>query len=244
MLNYHLIRINLFPYYSKNNSVELPQDITLAPCSTRVLTRIAKDQDKHLSRKETSLRLHENFFDSGIYNYHVYCSHDESNYPLMLNNPNPNSIVIKMGILGYTLLDCTQETTEMMTVIDNVVFIEFVKASDPEMNNNLQLCSTESDIHSSTEIHSRNKFSGRTVSHDELATDFSNEVKPLQLRIAKMARDDKRKQFDEKFFSEFSLLNQHFKKYIDFSKSYFTDSELQHLWRVLIENSDVFLRIT
>ena len=38
----------LFPYFSQVNSVELSQDITIAPHSARVLTLIAKDEDKHL----------------------------------------------------------------------------------------------------------------------------------------------------------------------------------------------------
>ena len=41
----------LFPYFSQVNSVELSQDLTIAPYSTRVLTLIAKDEDKHLFRK-------------------------------------------------------------------------------------------------------------------------------------------------------------------------------------------------
>ena len=63
--------------------------------STRVVTPIAKDKDKHLFRKETSFRLDENVLDTENYTYHIYCSHDESKYPLMLNNPNPNSITIR-----------------------------------------------------------------------------------------------------------------------------------------------------
>ena len=61
----------------------------------------------------------------------------------MLNNPNPTSIITRKGILGYTFLDCTQQTTQMMSVIDNVAFIEFVRASDPKMNNDLHRCSIE-----------------------------------------------------------------------------------------------------
>ena len=45
-----------FPYFSQVNSVELSQDLTIAPYSTRVLTLIAEDKDKHLVRKETSFR--------------------------------------------------------------------------------------------------------------------------------------------------------------------------------------------
>ena len=111
------------------NSVELLQDLTLAPYSTRVLTLTAKDEEKHLFRRGTSFPLHKTVLETGICTYHVYCSHDESKYPLMLNNPNPNSITIKKGILGYTLLVCSQETTQTMSVIDNVAIIDFVKPS-------------------------------------------------------------------------------------------------------------------
>ena len=75
------------------NSVELSQDLSIAPYSTRVLTLISKDEYKHLFRKGTSFRLHRNDPDTGIYTYHMYCSHDESKFSLMLNNTNPNSSV-------------------------------------------------------------------------------------------------------------------------------------------------------
>ena len=233
-----------FPYFSQVNSVELSQDLTIAPYSTRVLTLIAKDEDKQLFRKGTSFRLHRNVLDTGIYTYHVYCSQDESKYPLMLNNPNPNGITIRKGILGYTLLDCTQETTQTMSVIDNVAFIGFVKAFDSELNNDMHVCSTEPYIYSLTEIDSRNKLSEMAVSQNELAADFSNEVKSLQPQMPKLACDIKRKKLNEKFFSEFSPTEQTFLKNFDFSESDITDSELQYLLRVLIENNDVFSKFT
>ena len=226
------------------NSVELSQDLTIAPYSSRVLTLIAKDEDKHLFRKGTSFRLHKIVLDTGIYTYHVYCTHDESKYPLMLNNPNPKSITIKNGILGYTLLDCTQETTQTMSVIGNVAFIDFVKAFDSELNNDMHVCSTEPYIYSLIEIDSRNKLSEIAASQNELATDFSDELKSLQPQMPKLACDIKRKQLNQKFFSEFSPTEQTFVKNFDFSESDITDSELQHLLRVLIENNDVFCKFT
>ena len=232
------------PYFSQVNSVELSQDLTIAPYSTRVLTIIAKDEDKHLFRKGTSFRLHRNVLDTGIYTYHVYCSLDESKYPLMLNNPIPNSITIRKGILGYTFLDFFQETTQTMSVIDNVAFIDFVKAFDSELNNDMHICSTEPYIHSLTENDSRNKRSEMAMSQNELATDFPNEVKSLQPQMPKLACDIKRKKLNEKFFSEFSPTEQTFLKSFDFSESDITDSELQHLSRVLIQNNDVFSKFT
>ena len=86
---------NLFVNHSQENTIDLSQGLTLAPYSTRVMTLIAKDADNHLLRKGPSFRLHKNVLDLGIYTYHVYCSHDDSMYPLMLDNPNPNSITIK-----------------------------------------------------------------------------------------------------------------------------------------------------
>ena len=133
----------LFPKFSKVNSVELSDDLTIAPYSTRVLTLIAKDEDKHLFRKGTSLRLQRNVLDTGIYTYHVFCSRNESKIALMLNNKNPNGITTKKCILGYTLLHCTQETTQMVRVIDNVVLGNFVKVFDSELNNDMHVCSTE-----------------------------------------------------------------------------------------------------
>ena len=78
-----------FPYYSKVNSVELPQDITISPYSTRVLKLIAKDEDKHFFQRGKSFRLHKNILDTGFYTYRANCPHDDSKYPLMLNTPNP-----------------------------------------------------------------------------------------------------------------------------------------------------------
>ena len=134
--------------------------------------------------------------------------------------------------------------TQMMSVIDNVAFIAVFTASDPEMNNDLNLCSTEPYVDPLKEIGSRNKLSGMTVSQDETATDFSNEVKSLQPRISKMVCDVIRKQLDEKFFPEFSPIEQTFLKNFDFSVSDITDSELQHSLRVLNKNNDVFSKFT
>ena len=122
----------------------------------------------------------------------------------MLNNPNPNSITNKKGILGYSRLDYTQETTQMMSVIDNVAFIDSVKAFDSEVNNDMHVSSIEPYNCSLTEIDSRKKLSELALSQNELATDFSNEVKSLQPRMPKFACDTKRKQLNEEFFSELS----------------------------------------
>ena len=80
----------------------------------------------------------------------------------------------------------------------------------------------------------RKKRSGLTVSQDELATDFSNEVKLLQPRTAKIARDVKRRQIDDNFLSEFIFIDKTFLKLFEFSVSDTTDSEPQHILRVLI----------
>ena len=162
----------------------------------------------------------------------------------MLSNPSPNSVTDKKGILRYTLLDCTQETTQTMSVIDNVAFIDFLKAFDSKLNNDMHVCSTEPYIYSSTGIDSRNKLSEKAVSQNELAMDFSDEVKSLQPQMPKLECDTKRKQLNEKFFSEFSPTEQTFLKNFDFSESDNTDGELQLLLRVLIKNNDVFSKIT
>ena len=137
----------------------------------------------------------------------------------MLNKPNPKSITIKKGILGYTLLDCTQETTQTMSMIDNVDFIDFARAFDSQLNNDMHICSTEPYIYSLTEIDSRHKLSEMAVSQNELATDFSNEVKFLQPRMPNLACDTKRKQLKEKFFSEFSPTERIILKNFDFCES-------------------------
>ena len=41
-----------FPYFSQVISVQLSQDLTIAPYSTRVLTFMAKDEDKRCSERE------------------------------------------------------------------------------------------------------------------------------------------------------------------------------------------------
>ena len=124
----------------------------------------------------------------------------------MLNNPN--SITIKKGIFGYTHLDCTQETNQTMSVIDNVAFMDFVKAFDSELNNDMHVCSTEPHICPLTEIDSRNKLSEMAVSQNELATDFFDEIESLQPRKPKLAYDIKRKPLNEKFFLSLVLLNE------------------------------------
>ena len=99
--------------------------------------------------------------------------------------------------------------TQTMTAIDNVAFIDFVKALDSELNNDMHVCSTEPYIYSLTKIGSRNKLSEMAVPQTELATDFSNEVKSLQPRMPKLACDTKRKQLSEKFFLSSVLQNKH-----------------------------------
>ena len=181
--------------------------MTIALYSTQDLTFLAKDEDKLLFRKGTSFRLHKNLLQTGIYTYHVYCSHDESRYPLLPKNPNPNSLTIKKGILGYDLFDCTQETTQTMIVVDNVAFLDFVKAFDSELENDMHVYSTEPYIFPSTENDSQNRVSETAVSQNDLATDFSSEEKSQQPRMPKLAGDTKRKQLDEKFFLTSIQLN-------------------------------------
>ena len=219
-----------FPYFSQVNSVELSQDLTNAPYWTRVLTLIAKDEDKRLLRKGTSFRLHKNVLDTGIYTYHVYCSHDESKYPLMLNNPNPNCITIKMGILGHTLFDCTQESTQTMSVIDNAEFIDFVKAFDSDLNYDMHVCSTEPYIYSLTEIDSRNKLSAMAAAQTEWATDFSNEVKSLQPRMPIMACDTIENNWTRSCFLSSVLLSQHSWKFLIFLNLILTTVNYNIFW--------------
>ena len=90
----------------------------------------------------------------------------------MLNNPILNSLTFKKEIISYTLLDCTQETAQTMSVIDSVVLIEFVQAFDPELNNDLHVCSSEPYFYSLTEIDSRKKLFDMAVSRNELARNF------------------------------------------------------------------------
>ena len=125
----------------------------------------------------------------------------------MLNNTNPSSLIIEIGILGYTLLDCTQETAQVLSVIDNVAFIEFVKAFNSEVNNDLNICSIEQYIHSLTEIDCKNGLSGMAVSQNEIATDFSNEVKSLHHRMPEKACNTKRKKLHESFVLKSVALN-------------------------------------
>ena len=83
------LRLNkFFIYYSHVNSVEFSQFITIEPYSERVLILIAIDEEKHLFRRETSFWIHKNVLDAGSYTYHKSSSLDDSNHPLMLNNPN------------------------------------------------------------------------------------------------------------------------------------------------------------
>ena len=221
------------PHHSLVNSVELSQDIKISPYSTRSLIFISKDEDMHLFRKGTTFRLYKIDLDTGIYTFHVYCSHYESKYLFLLNNPKLNSITIKKGIFVYTSLDCTHQMTQTMSVIDNVAFIEFVKAFTSDLNKDLHVCSTEAYIYFSTEIHSRNKQSEMVLPQNELAMDFPNEVKSSQPRLPKMPCDIKRKPLDEKFFSGFNLFEILFLNLTSRIVKY-------NIFWVLVENNDVF----
>ena len=162
----------------------------------------------------------------------------------MLNNSNPNSIASKKGILGYTLLDCTQEKTQTLNVIGNVAFINFAKTFDSELNKDMHVCSTEPYNYSLSEIGSRNKLSEKAVSQNEVAVGFSNEVSSLQPPMLKMACDTKRQQLGEEFFSEFSPTERIFLKNFYFVESDIINSELRHLLRILVGNNDVVSKFT
>ena len=106
-----------------------------------------------------------------------------------------------------------------MSVIDNVAFIDSVRAFDSELSNDLHVCSTEPYIYSLTEIDSRNRLTEMAGSQNKLATEFSIEVKSLQPRMLKFACDTKRQQLGEEFFSEFSPTERKFLKNFIFSES-------------------------
>ena len=146
----------------------------------------------------------------------------------MLNNPNCNVLAFRKGILGYTFIDCSQKTTQTMSLIDNVFFIEVFKAVVLELKKDLYVCSTEPYNYSSTEIKYQNKLSEMPVSQNELATDISYEVKSLQPRNLKAACDAKRKQLNEEFFPKLGPTESLFLKAFIFSESDITDSQLQH----------------
>ena len=131
-----------------------------------------------------------------------------------------------------------------MSVIDNIACIDFVKASDCELNIDLNVFSTIPHTYSLTESDSRNKLSEMAVSQIEVATDFYNEVKTLQPRMPKLTCDTERKQLDEVSFPEFSPTERMFLEKVDFLEVDIRYSELQHLLRVLAENSDVFFNFT
>ena len=162
----------------------------------------------------------------------------------MLKKPKPKSITIFKKHLEYTVLDCTQETTQAMSVIDNVAFIDFVRAFDSELNNDMHVCSNEPHNYSLTQNDSRNKLSERAVSQNELATDFSKKVKSLQPRMPKIACNTKRKPLDEEYFSEFSPTERMFLKNLYRFESVRRDNEVQHFLRFLVENKDVFSKFT
>ena len=133
----------LFPYLSQVNSVELSQDFMIAPYSRRNLTRIAKDENQHLFREGT-VSAYTKMFSTLEFILVMSIVHMlKQSTPLMLNNPNPNSNIIKKGLLGCTLLDCTQKMTQTLSVIDNVAFVDFVKLFDPELINDLHVCATK-----------------------------------------------------------------------------------------------------
>ena len=73
----------------------------------------------------------------------------------------------------------------MISVIDKVALTETVKASEPELDNDLKVRSNGTSIYSLTEIDSRNKLSEKVQSQNELATEFSNEVNSLEHRMPK-----------------------------------------------------------
>ena len=108
----------------------------------------------------------------------------------------------------------------------------------------MHFCSTDPFIYSLTEIDSRNKLFEMVVSQNELATDFSKDVKSLQPRMPKLPCDTKRQPLGEDFFSEFSPTDCIFLETFDCSESDITDIELRLLFRILVKNNDVSSKVT
>ena len=74
-----------------------------------------------------------------------------------------------------------------------------------------------------------------SVSKNDLATDFSNEVKSLQPRMPKLACDAKRKQLGEEFVSDLSPTERILLRNFNVSESDITDSELRNLLRIQLK---------
>ena len=128
-----------FPYYSQVNSVEISQDITNAPYSTRVLTIIPKDEEIKKNQVFIYIKMFSTLLFALIrWNFR------------MMNQSVPQCWLSQVLILLFKKVDSRihspwlhQETTQMISVIDKVASIGIVKASDPELNNDLYVRSNE-----------------------------------------------------------------------------------------------------
>ena len=226
-----------FPFLSSLQKIIINYDISIAPKSTRAVS-VCPTIPQTLFNRGTTFLLHKTVRDTGIYTYNVYCRKQETEIPVLLNNPRNHKITVKKGTLGFTSQDIRPagSCNELgYTIANNIAFVEELHKNFPEFEQHIEVCKISQTVYNNKDL--ENFYA---IDIDELATDFSKESKSLQPKAKLDNTKFRSKQLDSKFLSPFSDFEQDFLKKFDFSETDLLDNEIAYLLRILVNDLDVY----
>ena len=224
-----------FPFISEVRRFGLSENITIAPNSTRVVSIYPQTSPK-VFPPGTTFRLHKSVRDAGIYTFNVYCRSPESQIPIMLNNPNSYKITLPSEKLGYTVLDLdrNQNSSTIYSITNNIAFVDELRDNYPQFEEHFEVSKVSQTVYDDKDLEMLD------CEQTELATDFSAESKSLRPQAEINNTVHRPRQLPSKFFKNFHPEDQEFLKKFDFSETELTDDELHLLFRILVNDQDVY----
>ena len=238
-----------FPYIGIFNQVCLDNVIEIAPLTTRIIT---VHPPNYKIPKGTSFVLSEKITAKGVHSYNVFCSQDEKELPVMLNNPGHRKVVLGKGYIGHTILDIDYEQFVQFSVFDNIAFIDLILKNDADINHLFHVtdCVLPSIINEldkkeddkiNPAIGKRIKQKQQNFSENyELPTDFSDELKNLKPKAEQSFITIRDEKLDKKLLSKFQKSDREFLQKFDFSQSDIDEKQLAELLEILVLNKDVY----
>ena len=217
-----------FPYYSKIKKVQVGHTRSIPQKSLAVI----KLQTE--AKKGTHFVPHKRFAQNGIFFFDSYCTADESEFPVMVENMNTHEITLKDGNLGY--LSEPGQVSKLFHLNDGIKFLSTIK--DHTLDDN--------DIHYSampswTEYKVTENYEPSNTcfkAEEELATDFYEEAKACDPNRNKPKKP--KIPIPTELLHKYSNRVRQFLNKFDFTDSDLTKSELAKLLDILVEDSDVY----
>ena len=224
-----------FPFISEVRRFGLSENITIAPNSTRIVF-IYPQTSPEVFLIGTMFRLHKSVRDAGAYTFNVYCRLPESQIPIMLNNPNSYKITLPSEILGYTVLDLDRNQNKLTScsITNNIAFVDELRDNYPQFEEHFEVSKVSQTVYDDKELEIFD------CEQTEFATDFSAESKSLRSQAEINNTVHRPRELPSKFFKKFHPEDQEFLKKFDFSETELTDDELHLLFRILVNDQDVY----